>query len=243
MADNDNTPPSAPEFGDEYHKSRRNVTLASTFLIIWEYLGLKIEIQDVEVSNLNFSLGNPDSINVVILMLAIYFIIRYMIEWGNTSPSRRKKTSAKYDAFITYSIFTFSISFFIFRSYFGISFANLDSIAFYSVFTFSLVLYIVYAVLFIVILLVDSVKILNGLQPRRLSEDSGVLNAQVVLLLITNLPFFGFLYYIFGHEDYWKYVYVFMMFFLASALLRLLHEKKQIKIDASKTANAKIVSK
>ena len=94
-----------PAISDAYHKARRQFTLFSGILIVWEYIGVSVG-KELKAPGVDFkvSIERPEIIPMVIFLLVLYFGIRFTIEWQRGPAELRQKKSSIIDATITYII-------------------------------------------------------------------------------------------------------------------------------------------
>ena len=96
------------EMSESYHKARRQFGFFSSLLLAWEFVGIKPVGEAITfkfMSNDNaFTINHPEVIPIVILILVIYFGIRYAIEWSQCDSERRLLRASKIDFYLAYII-------------------------------------------------------------------------------------------------------------------------------------------
>jgi hypothetical protein len=124
------------EFSDAYHKARRQLTLYSAILIAWEYVGIRLGSKDLDpiivkvpIAETKVRIEHPEVIPIIILLLIIYFIIRFTIEWHQNDIERRKRKVSRIDFYLSNSLAVFAIILFIFQNLSNFRLANIVTIS------------------------------------------------------------------------------------------------------------------
>ncbi len=106
-----------PSLTGEYNKARRQLLLWSSILFAWELVG--IDLSKVETSD-NFgsiisAIKTPQAVPWVIVILVIYFVYRFVIEWLHCDESKRTQSVSKTDMGVSISIASLSILLFVYQ--------------------------------------------------------------------------------------------------------------------------------
>lgn len=102
---------------DSFHRARRNLVLFSSLLLCWEFLGLQTGSSiKAPVVNTSVDIANPDNLPVLILIMVIYSLFRFFIEWYQCDPNRRSYLAARADFYISNLIAISSITLFLYQT-------------------------------------------------------------------------------------------------------------------------------
>lgn len=85
----------APHLSEQYYKTRKSLVLFSGLLFAYELIGIDIRSQPLE--NLAVEVRSPQATPWALLILVLYFMLRYVIEWYQSSYLRRNMRVAKID--------------------------------------------------------------------------------------------------------------------------------------------------
>ena len=90
---------------DAYHKARRQFTLFSGILIIWEYIGVHVG-KEVKLNGVDVmaTIDHPEIIPFVIFLLVLYFALRFTIEWQQCPKPQRHQNAMVADVVVTYLV-------------------------------------------------------------------------------------------------------------------------------------------
>jgi len=117
-------PPALPQ---EYYKTRRQLMLWSGILFAWELIGVDLEMAATAGGNVGTALKaikSPQAIPWTILILVLYFLFRFSIEWRQASTSRRVLWPAKIDFFSSWTIAWLATSLYMGQRYAHFQVAN-----------------------------------------------------------------------------------------------------------------------
>jgi hypothetical protein len=119
----------SPHPTESYHKARRLFALLSGILLAWEYVGIRVGQQNaggngisgqppvapdakLPIFDMPMTFEHPEVIPSVILILVMYFGIRYTIEWLASTGKERGRVAWIADRVIAYMIGVLAISVF-----------------------------------------------------------------------------------------------------------------------------------
>lgn len=91
-----------PQLTEQYFKTRKSLALFSGLLFAWEFIGIEIPSKPFE--NLNVKIKSPQAAPYVLLILVVYFTIRLLIEWYQSSYMRRELRTSKIDLSLSLAI-------------------------------------------------------------------------------------------------------------------------------------------
>lgn len=84
----------------EYHAARKQLMLWAAILFIWELVGIDLEKAKEAGGNIGTiitAIKSPQAVPWTLLILVVYFLFRFTVEWNQSSASRRLVRWAKID--------------------------------------------------------------------------------------------------------------------------------------------------
>ncbi|MGD8780678.1 MAG: hypothetical protein PVH88_17140 [Ignavibacteria bacterium] len=98
---------------ESYQKARKIFAAFSGLVIIWTFVG--IDITRFLDEYVKVGVGNPDALPIVLIILTLYFALRFILEWFQISIEIRHSTIMKADFFITVYIGMIALAAFLFK--------------------------------------------------------------------------------------------------------------------------------
>lgn len=93
---------------DSYAKTRKSYGIFAAILLAWELIG--IVIGEASSSGLKITLKSPEAIPFILLILVVYFALRFWIEWNQNNLVSKQNFYARFDYFMAHTIGAASIS-------------------------------------------------------------------------------------------------------------------------------------
>jgi len=116
-----------PHLSDNFYKSRRNLFITSSFLLFWEFGGIKLGNSDSSGTinatlpgKINLTIENTEIIPIILLFSTLYFIFRVAIEWFQCHTDRINYIVSKLDISISISFSLLSICVFFIQEFLGV---------------------------------------------------------------------------------------------------------------------------
>lgn len=108
-----NEPPQLTEY---YHRARRNLTITSSLLLGWEFIGASFdENATLPVVGFVIHIRNPEVTPLTLAFFVLFFSFRLWIEWKQCDVERVKSAFSKADLISVYVIASASIALFGFQ--------------------------------------------------------------------------------------------------------------------------------
>jgi hypothetical protein len=92
--------PDSQPLSDHYHKAHKQVTLCAALLLCWEFVGVDLNQAKSAGGNIGAivgSLKSPQAVPWVLVILVLYFLFKFNVEWHQCNEARRKLTAALFD--------------------------------------------------------------------------------------------------------------------------------------------------
>lgn len=116
-----------PHLTEQYYKARKSLALFSGLLFAWEFVGL--EITPKPFQDIDLTLKSPQATPYVLLALSVYFLIRLLTEWYQSSAERRANRASRVDLGLSLSIPTIAVLTFSVQRALEIQIANIASLS------------------------------------------------------------------------------------------------------------------
>src|SRR5688572_28866186 len=87
---------------EQYYKARKNLALFSGLLFAWEFIGIDVTPRPIE--SLDVQIKTPEAFPYILLILVLYFTLRVVIEWHQSSELRRSMWVSRVDYALSLSI-------------------------------------------------------------------------------------------------------------------------------------------
>lgn len=112
-----------PQLSERYYKARRNLVVASSILLAWEFVGFEVRGKEESAGDTSASLFglkvdilNPEVIPTVVFFITIYTIFRISVEWSQSSSYAKSLRSSYVEHALTVIFSVSSIFLFLFQS-------------------------------------------------------------------------------------------------------------------------------
>lgn len=116
----------APQLTEYYHRARRNLTITSSLLLGWEFIGASFdENATLPVVGFVIHIRNPEVTPLTLAFFVLFFSLRLWIEWKQCDVERVKSVFSKLDMVFVYIIALASITLFIFQQISSVDFAKI----------------------------------------------------------------------------------------------------------------------
>ncbi|MEW7009422.1 hypothetical protein [Lentilitoribacter sp. EG35] len=105
------------EFGPEFHKARRNLTLTGAVLFVWEIAGLELQsAASLPLTGISVTIRNPEVVPGMLACLAMFFAARMLIEWKQSDFDRRTNIFSRADLILAFAIAAGGILVFVYQN-------------------------------------------------------------------------------------------------------------------------------
>jgi hypothetical protein len=119
--------PDSQPLSDHYHKAHKQVTLCAALLLCWEFVGVDLTQAKSAGGNIGAivgSLKSPQAVPWVLVLMVLYFLFKFNVEWHQCNHARRRLRASLFDFWAAWCIACAALLLFCMQTLSNVQFAD-----------------------------------------------------------------------------------------------------------------------